>query len=134
MKDKIIPVLMVLGLSMFCVIVVLAIGLGSWITPINRIAGPIVCGNQQLTIEQNNYRYLPGERTTIITAYCVDKQTGAKQDVTAMLTDVTTKIQLTSGTIYGLILFVLAMLFLNWAAHSLNKSFAELFQPSVRRT
>ena len=134
MKDKIIPVLMVLGLSMFCGIVVISMGLGGVITPLNQIGGLIVCGDQQLQIEQNTYAYIPGEGTTTITAYCVDEQTNAKQEVTRELNDVTTKLQIVTGIIFGLIIFVLSMLFLNWAARRLNKSFAELFQPSVRRT
>jgi DMSO/TMAO reductase YedYZ heme-binding membrane subunit len=63
----------------------------------------------------------------------VNEQTGAQLDVTTSVEDITTKLQIASGIIYGLIIFVLSMLFLNWAARRLGKSFEELFQPSVRR-
>ena len=134
MKDKIIPVLMVFGLSMFCGIVGIAIGLGSMFIPLNQIAAPMVCGDQQVKIEQNTRSYLPGEVFTSITAYCVNEQTGERKDVTSAVQDITTKLQISSGIVYGLIIFFLSMLFLNWAARRLGKSFEELFQPSVRRT
>jgi predicted PurR-regulated permease PerM len=133
MKDKIIPVLMVFGLSMFCGIVGIAIGIGSLFIPLNQIAGPMVCGDRQVKIEQSTRGYLPNEVFTTITAYCVNEQTGERQDVTSAVEDITTKLQITSGIIYSLIIFALSMLFLNWVARRLGKSFDELFQPSVRR-
>jgi hypothetical protein len=133
MKDKIIPILMVFGLSMFCGIVGISIGLGSLFIPLNQIAASMVCGGQRVKIEQHTRSYLPNEVFTSITAYCVNEQTGEQQDVTSAVEDIATKLQITSGIIYGLIIFVLSMLFLNWAARRLGKSFEELFQPSVRR-
>ena len=82
MKNKIIPLLMVLGISMFCGIIVISIGIGSVITPLHQVAGSMICGNQQLNIEQYTYSYRPGEGSVTITAYCVENQTGVKRDIT----------------------------------------------------
>jgi hypothetical protein len=132
MKDKIIPVLMVFGFSMFCGIVVISMGLGGVFTPLNQIGGPIVCGNKQVKIERNTYSYRPGELFISITAYCVNKQTGKQQNVTDELQDVTGKLQIVTGIISGLVVFFLAMLFLNWAARRLNIPFEKMFQPNAR--
>lgn len=51
---KIIPILMVLGFSLFCGIVGTAGGLGTLTSPLNRIAGPMVCGERVLEIERNS--------------------------------------------------------------------------------
>ncbi len=126
MKDKIIPILMVLGLSMFCGIIVIAIGIGSMFVSVNKIAAPLVCGNRQLRIDQQDYSYHPGERTITITSYCVDAQTGAEQDVS-------TQLHIVAGVMYGLIVFALMMIFLKWAARRLNISFEEMFKPKARR-
>jgi hypothetical protein len=132
--DKIIPILMVLGFSMFCGIIGTAGGPGTLTSPLNQIAGPTVCGEQSLEIESDSSVYIQGEGTHQVTAYCVDKGTGEKQDVSIELSGAIRKLQFVSGIILTLIVFALAMLFLHWAARRLGKSFAELFQPSVRRT
>jgi hypothetical protein len=126
MKNKIIPLLMMFGISMFCGIVGISIGIGSVITPLYQVAVPMICGNQQLEINQNSYSYRPGEETVTITAYCVDNKTGVKRDVTNGL-------QVISGAIYGLIIFILAMIGLYWAARRLNKPWEKMFEPSVSR-
>ena len=133
MKDKIIPILMVLGISMFCGIIVIGIGLGSVFIPLNGIGASIVCGDRDLNIVQNSYNYIPGQETTTITAYCVDAQTGENQEVTAQLYDVTFKLQMVNGVIFGILFFVFGMFFLRWAARRLNKPFEDLFKPSVSR-
>ena len=131
--DKIIPLLIMLGFSLFCGFVGIANGLGTLTSPLNRAAGPMVCGDRQLEIEQDNSAYIQGEQTTRITAYCVDGQTGEKQDASNELFGVITKLQIATGILSSLIIFFLAMLFLNWAAHRLNTTCAGLFQPSVRK-
>ena len=70
--DKIIPILMVLGFSVFCSIVGTAGGLGTLTSPLNRIAGPTVCGERDLAIERDSSVYIQGEGTQQVTAYCVD--------------------------------------------------------------
>ncbi len=46
-KDKVIPVLMVFGFSMFFGIVGISMELGNVITPLHRIGGLFVCGGAQ---------------------------------------------------------------------------------------
>lgn len=133
MKDKIIPVLMVFGISMFCGIVVVSVGLGSIFLPLNQVGAKFVCGSRELKIEKNSYSYRPGEVTTTITAYCVDAQTNEAEDVTQELYDVTYKLQLVNGLFFGVLFFVSGMIFFRWAAHRLNIPFEDLFKPSVRR-
>ncbi|GEM_PF-2285231 len=133
MKDKIIPVLIVLAISLFCGFAVIANQFNTLTSPLNRIAGPSVCGDRNFEIEQNSNVYIPGEGTTLITAYCVDKATGEKQDVSNQVMAEITKLQIVVGVISSLVIFGLAMVFLNWSARRLNVSFAELFQPSARR-
>ncbi len=133
MKDKIIPILMVFGLSMFCGILGVGIGLGSVFVPLNGVGASIVCGQRELKIERQTYSYMPGREYTEITAYCVDSQSGDRQEVTAQLYDVTGKLQLANGIIFGLIFFALAMAFLKWAARRLNIPFEDMFKPTARK-
>jgi len=80
MKDKIIPVLIVLGISMFCGFVAIANGLSTLDSPLNRIADPMVCGERSLEIEKDSSAYIQGEQTHKVTAYCVDIGTEKKQE------------------------------------------------------
>jgi hypothetical protein len=79
MKDKIIPTLIVLGLSMFCGFIVIATGLGTLTSPLNQIAGPMMCGARTLEIEKDSSAYIQGEQTHKVTAYCVDQRTSEKR-------------------------------------------------------
>ncbi len=133
MKDKIIPLLIVLGLSLFCGFIIIAPGLGSLDSHLNRIAAPILCSDRSLQIEKDSYVYIPGEGTHQVTAYCVDLGTGEKQDASKELMQVISKLQIVTGFISGLIVFGLAMAFLQWAARRLNTSWEKLFQPSIHR-
>jgi len=47
--------------------------------------------------------------------------------------EIITKLQVVTGFVPGLIVFGVAMAFLQWAARRLNISWEKLFQPSVRR-
>ena len=133
MKEKVIAILIVLALSMFCGFIVIATGMGTLTSPLNRIAGPMVCGEKEFIIEQDTSVYIPGEETTRVTAYCVDPETAAKQDVSLDVMRRIQLLQLVTGCISGLVIFSLAMLFLLWAARRLNTPFEKLFQPSVSR-
>ena len=132
MRDKIVPLLIVLGLSMFCAFVVIVPGLGALDSPLNRIAGPTVCGEESLEIEKDSNAYIQGEQTHLVTAYCVDEQ-GTRRDVSNQLLKAIQQLQVVTGIISSLIIFALAMLFLRWAARRLNLSFEDMFKPSVRR-
>jgi hypothetical protein len=134
MKDKLIPILMVFGLSMFCGILIVGIGLGSVLIPLDGIGSSVVCGDRDLQLERNTYTYIPGQETTIITAYCVNEQTGSREEVTEELYNVTEKIRVANGVISGILFFFLGMWFLRWAARRLNIPFEELFMPTARRS
>jgi hypothetical protein len=60
MKDRIIPILMVLGLSIFCGIISTVGGLGTLTSPLNQIAAPSVCGERELQIEKDGSAYIQG--------------------------------------------------------------------------
>jgi DMSO/TMAO reductase YedYZ heme-binding membrane subunit len=92
-----------------------------------------MCGDRQLVIEKDSSAHIQGEQTTLVTAYCVDGQTGDKQDVSKELMSAITRLQMITGVVSGLIVFGLAMVFLQWAARRLNTPWEKMFQPSVRR-
>ena len=93
----------VLGVSMFCGIILVSVALGAIIPKvINPIAKPLVCSNGNLEITQNTTSYRPGESDTWTTDTCVDSATGQQQDVSLQTT-------LGAGIIYSLIIFVILM-------------------------
>ncbi|MFT3890439.1 MAG: hypothetical protein QM730_02295 [Anaerolineales bacterium] len=132
MKEKLITLLMVLAVGLFCGFVVIAPALDTLDSPLNRIAGAQICGERSLEIEKDSSVFIQGEQTHQVTAYCVDKA-GEKQDMSVELMGAITKLQIAAGFISALVIFGLAMLFLQWAARRLNTSWDKLFQPSVRR-
>ena len=134
MKDRIIPILMVLGLSLFCGIISSVGGLGTLTSPLNRIAGPNVCGERELQIEKDSSAYIQGEQTHKVTAYCVDAVSGDKQDVSVELMAAIQRLQVITGVVITIVAFAILMLLSNWAARRLGLSFSELFQPSVKRS
>lgn len=92
-----------LGFSFFCGYVIIAVGLGSVCTSLLKVAGPIVCRqNQHLEVVQNRYSWRPGAVMWTATVYCVDSATGEKEDRTSL-------VKLVSGAIYGLGIFVLLL-------------------------
>jgi hypothetical protein len=91
----------VLGVSMFCGIILVAVALGAIIPrAVNPIAKPLVCSNGNLEITQNTTSYRPGESDTWTTDTCVDSTTGQHQDVSLQTT-------LGAGIIYSLIIFAI---------------------------
>ena len=134
MKDRIIPMLIVLGFSLFCGFVIIANGLGTLTSPLNRIAGPAICGGRQFEIERDGSAHIQGEQTHKVTAYCVDERNGKKQDVSYELLAGIAKLQIAAGFLSSLIFFALAMTFLTRAARRLKIPFEEMFKPSVRKS
>jgi hypothetical protein len=124
MVDKIARIVLVLGLSILLSVAIMRTGLANVILPMNKIAGPMVCGDEQLVIKQ--YASISGQET--ITAYCVSADTDVRRVVTDKLNYVTSKIQTNVGVIFGLLLFGVVMIFLNRAARKRNISFDELFK------
>ncbi len=103
MKLTLGTVLMLLGASMFCGIIIISIGFGAAFPVIDRVATPFVCAGRELELEQRSYSYRPGEVTTTVTWYCTDEQTGAREDVSLQTS-------LASGLIYGAVTFVVAVI------------------------
>jgi hypothetical protein len=102
MKNIIIAVLTMVGISLFCGVIVIAIGIGSAFPQLDQIAGPIVCGNNELQIVQHVSHYQPGETNWTISAYCVDDKTSEKRDVTNL-------VQLVAGAIYSVISLIVVV-------------------------
>ncbi len=100
MNTRLTGMLVLLGICLFCGFIVFTVGIGSMYPPMNRVAGPIVCGSQPMEIIQRTYSYRPGDTTWSVDIFCVDPDTGAKVDRTFLA-------QLVSGMIYGVALFVL---------------------------
>ena len=102
MRQTLMGILGILGVSLFCGVVIISIGLGSLITQLNLVAKPIVCGSDDMQVMQHVYSYRPGETSWTITAYCVDRTTRAKRDVTNLT-------QFVAGVIYSVIPFVVLL-------------------------
>jgi len=132
MKDKLVPLLIVLGVSMLCSFTVI-IPQNTLTTPLNRFAAPSVCGDRELMIEKDSDVYIQGEQTHLVTAYCVDAASGDKQDVSNELIKAIGRVQVVAIILLGLLLFGLGMMFLRWAAKRLNTSVEDLFKPSTRK-
>ncbi len=92
-----------LGVSLFVGIILCAIAAGAVFPVLNKFAaGPLVCSHGNFVIHQDTYSYRPGEQDTQTTDYCVDPQTGAKQDVSGITIAV-------SGLIWSGAIFVVAL-------------------------
>jgi large-conductance mechanosensitive channel len=103
----------VLGVSLFCGLLMIGIALGAIIPKVvEPIAAPVVCANGKLEITQNTTSYRPGESDTWTTDTCVDVATGKQQDVSLPTTVV-------AGLIYSLIIFVILMV---WSTYGKWKS------------
>jgi hypothetical protein len=109
----------VLGVSMFCGIILVAVALGAIIPRvINPIAKPLVCSNGNLQITQNTTSYQPGESDTWTTDTCVDSATGQQQDVSLQTT-------LGAGIIYSLIIFAIIIVWQIFSKITSGKSKAQ---------
>ena len=109
----------VLGVSMFCGIILVAVALGAIIPRvINPIAKPLVCSNGNLQITQNTTSYRPGESDTWTTDTCVDSTTGQQQDVSLQTT-------LGAGIIYSLIIFAIIIVWQIFSQITSGKSKAQ---------
>jgi hypothetical protein len=98
----------ILGVGLFCGLLMISVSLGSIFPKINSIAGPLVCGSQSLDITQYTASYSPGSVDTTTTIYCVDTASGTKREVTPLIV-------LVAGLIYSL---AIAAIILVWGAIS----------------
>ncbi len=101
--NRIWGILGILGVSMFCGLIMIAIAVGAVVPKlIEPIAAPVVCPHGQLVITQNTTSYRQGESDTWTTDTCVDATTSAQQDVSMQTT-------FAAGMIYSLIIFVIIL-------------------------
>ena len=92
-----------LGVGLFFGYVVIAVGLGSVMPSLYKVATPIVCrDNQSLEVAQQRHSWRPGATMWTATIYIVDEATGKKEDRTSF-------VKLVAGSIYGLGIFVLLL-------------------------
>ena len=96
-------ILSVLGVCIFLGITGISVGVGAIYTPLNLIAKPLVCPRGEMTPETRVYRPTPGETVTTVTWYCGDAQTGERTKLADL------PINLFAGTVYGSLLFVVAL-------------------------
>ena len=109
----------VLGVSMFCGIILVVVALGAIIPKVvNPIAKPLVCSNGNLEITQNTTSYRPGESDTWTTDTCVDSATGQQQDVSLQTT-------LGAGIIYSLIIFAIIIVWRIFSKINIGKRKAQ---------
>jgi hypothetical protein len=108
MKNTLYTILFILGVSLFCGIIVISIGFGSIFTQLNLVSEPVVCGSDNLDVVQHVNHYRPGETSWTISAYCVDSK-GVKKDVTGL-------VQVVTELIYSLIPLVIitGLMFKTW--------------------
>ena len=90
--------------SMFVGIIIISIGLGAAIHVLHRIATPFVCSDGRMESESEYYSYQPGQSTTTLSWFCVNTETNETQDIHL-------KAGIVAGVIYGLIIFVISILF-----------------------
>jgi hypothetical protein len=89
--------------SLFTGIIIISIGIGAVFPVINQISAPLICRGGHLQDAQNTYHPAPGTTTITITWYCVNAQTGEEKEISPLL------MAPVAGTIYGLVIFVIAM-------------------------
>jgi hypothetical protein len=80
-----------------------SIGLGAVFPSVNRITAPFVCSKGRLELVTQDYHPSPVEVVTTLTWYCVDENTGARQEVSPII------MALIAGPLYGLLLFLVVM-------------------------
>ena len=121
MKNFLIATLIMIGISVFCGVVIISIGFGSVITQLNYIAKPIVCGNNVMDVTQHVDHPEDGETNWSVSIECVDNDTGARTDVTGLT-------QLVAGLIYSLLPMagLVGLALLSW-----NKKQAQVNSPIV---
>src|SRR5258708_27774258 len=110
MKFNLVTTLIVLGSSLFTGIIIVSIGLGAAFPPMEKGAAPFICSGKTLQLSTQDFAYGFTQGYTI-TWYCVDDQTGAKDDVSGQTI-------LVAGLVYSVIIFALAMIWVIWAAAS----------------
>jgi hypothetical protein len=92
--------------------------LGTLNLPLNQIATPIVCGDNQLMQTISIPQKTAGAKNSTIQVYCVDDTTGER-----LSEDISTPVTVVTGTIYGLIIFFAVLIAMRWNKNMRNKAY-----------
>ena len=112
--DKSITIIM-LVFSLFCGIVIIALGVGSEFTTVNTIMSPLVCGREKVEAAWK-YNIAHSGNTFFNSRWlCVDETTGNAQDASI-------KTILISGVVYGLLIFTAFIVRWLWVNRSSQSS------------
>jgi hypothetical protein len=120
-------VLGTLASCLFTGIIIISIGLGAAIPQIDLVARPFVCPNGEMKYEQQVYRPTPVETVTTTTWYCVEESTGVRRELGIF------PMSLYSGTVYGLLLFPLALVGMGILGGRVAANFQTLRKPGDAR-
>ena len=96
--------------SIFMGVTAISIGAGALYPPLNYIAKPLACPNGQLSYQQNISNPLPGTTYTTAGWTCADSRSGTQTPIDAI------KMGVYAGPFYGLVLFLVVVLF--WYIHA----------------
>ena len=106
MKFNLSSILWTLVCCLFVGVIIISVGLGSVFPAIDRVARPFVCPNGEMKYVQRVYRPTPVETITTTSWFCVDERTGAETELGVF------PLSMASGAVYGLVLFVAALIFM----------------------
>ena len=111
MKLNISIIVILLVFSLFCGFFIISLGIGSEFTAVNTVMSPLVCGTERIEVASQYNVAHPGKKFFGSRWLCVDETTGAAQDAS-------TKTNLISGAVYGLMLFAIVIAWWLWANRS----------------
>jgi hypothetical protein len=97
-------IILLLVWSLFMGVTAISIGFGAAFPALNQIAGPVVCPNGAMRVDEQTYRPSPGTTVTTMDWMCVDNKTGEAQPINEA------SMFLFNGLIYGFVLFGVIML------------------------
>ena len=92
--------------------------LGTLNLPLNQIATPIVCGDNQLLQTIPTTQQTGATKNSTTKTYCVDDTTGER-----LSEDMSIPVTVITGTIYGLIIFFVALIAMRWNKNMRQNSF-----------
>jgi hypothetical protein len=92
--------------------------LGTLNLPLNQIATPIVCGDNQLLQTIPTTQQTGAAKNSTTKTYCVDDTTGER-----LSEDMSIPVTVITGTIYGLIIFFVALIAMRWNKNMRQNSF-----------
>ena len=111
MKLNVSNIVILLVFSLFCGVFIISLGIGSEFTTVNTVMSPLVCGIERIEVAWQYNVAHPGKTFFGSHWLCVDETTGAAQDAS-------TKTNLISGLVYGLMLFAIVIAWWLWANRS----------------